>query len=369
MYYIKSFIYYPQKSSDRRSDPDCYQFDVTMLFDNSDHDGQMLLSLDAEPIRLHCQGDTEVIISTAQYESFLATLVNLCVILICLISFALCTRALYRAVLLRQTTVAFFRDTYAGQELSREGRCEFVNFWYVMIIGNDVLLVIGSAMKEQIERSDFTTDRWNVCSVLLGLGNMLVWFGVLRYLGFFKAYNVVILTLKQSAPKIMRFLFAALLIYAGFVFCGWLVLGPYHFKFRSLSVTSECLFAMINGDELFPTFETLATKSLMLWWFCRIYLYSFLCLYIYVVLSLFISVIMDAYDTVKIYHRDGFPLNDLRRFMGPTDLEEFAACDLEQDEHESMADWLRSCWRCGCWRRHEESVGPTGYVSMSASWR
>lgn len=37
--------------------PDCYQFDIEILFDNSDHDGQMLLSLDAEPIRLHCRGD------------------------------------------------------------------------------------------------------------------------------------------------------------------------------------------------------------------------------------------------------------------------------------------------------------------------
>lgn len=321
----------------------------------------MILTLDAEPIRLHCQGDTEVI-SPSQYETILRTLLNSFVIVICLISFALCTRALYRAVLLRKLTVTFFHETYNGQELSFDGRMEFVNFWYVMIICNDILLVIGSAMKEQIESSDFKADGWNVCSVLLGLGNMLVWFGVLRYLGFFKAYNIVILTIKQSAPKITRFLLAAMLIYAGFTFCGWLVLGPYHFKFRSLSVTSECLFAMINGDELFPTFQMMSSKSLMLWWFSRIYLYSFLSLYIYVVLSLFISVIMDAYDTVKKFQRHGFPLNDLRSFMGTTDLKEFADCDNEPDEYESIADYVRSCWGCG--RNRRDSVGPTGYVSM-----
>jgi hypothetical protein len=38
----------------------------------------------------------------------------------------------------------------------------------------------------------------------------------------------------------------------------------------------------------------------MLWWYSRIYLYSFISLYIYVVLSLFISVIMDAYETIKV---------------------------------------------------------------------
>lgn len=36
----------------------------------------------------------------------------------------------------------------------------------------------------------FIGDQWNLCSVLLGTGNLLVWFGVLRYLTFFKTYNV-----------------------------------------------------------------------------------------------------------------------------------------------------------------------------------
>lgn len=39
--------------------PDCYQFNIIILFDNRDHDGQMLLSLDAEPIRLNCKGNIE----------------------------------------------------------------------------------------------------------------------------------------------------------------------------------------------------------------------------------------------------------------------------------------------------------------------
>jgi len=135
-----------------------------------------------------------------------------------------------------------------------------------MIIFNDVLLIIGSALKEQIEGRYLVVDQWDTCSLFLGIGNLLVWFGVLRYLGFFKTYNVVILTLKKAAPKILRFLIAALLIYAGFVFCGWLILGPYHMKFRSLATTSECLFALINGDDMFATFATLSSKATWLWW-------------------------------------------------------------------------------------------------------
>jgi hypothetical protein len=31
---------------------------------------------------------------------------------------------------------------------------------------------------------------YDVCSILLGTATMLVWVGVIRYLGFFKKYNV-----------------------------------------------------------------------------------------------------------------------------------------------------------------------------------
>uniref|UniRef100_A0A1B6DMH1 Uncharacterized protein n=1 Tax=Clastoptera arizonana TaxID=38151 RepID=A0A1B6DMH1_9HEMI len=293
--------------------PDCYLFKIIIMFNNEDMDGQMVLSLDAEPIRLVCNGDVQYI-NNNRIGFILRTILNLSVILICAISFILCSRAIYKAQQLKMETVKFFREAY-NKELSVEGRFEFWNLWYIMIIINDVFLMIGSAMKEEIERKRFTGDQWNTCSLFLGTGNLLVWFGVLRYLGFFKTYNVVILTLKKAFPKVARFLLCAILIYAGFTFCGWLVLGPYHMKFRSLASTSECLFALINGDDMYATFSMMSFKSSMLWWYSRIYLYSFISLYIYVVLSLFISVIMDAYETIKLYYKEGFPKTDVQIFM------------------------------------------------------
>ncbi|XP_058465410.1 mucolipin-3-like [Malaya genurostris] len=346
--------------------PDCYRFDILILFNNQDHDGQMTLRLEAEPTRLVCHGDVEFI-KTSEIEEALRSTLNILVIVICLVSFALCARAIYRAQLLRIITCDYFKQTY-GRDLTAEGKWEFVNMWYIMIVFNDFLLVIGSALKEEIERKHFIADDWNVCSLLLGIGNLLVWFGVLRYLGFFKTYNVVILTLQKAAPKILRFLLCALLIYAGFIFCGWLVLGPYHIKFRSLSTTSECLFALINGDDMFATFTIMPEKSLMLWWFCRLYLYSFTSLYIYVVLSLFISVIMDAYDTIKKYYKDGFPLSDLRQFVGPYHPNDFSAGVFRDDDdldYETISV-LGAIRRIVCfWRPDPLPRGPTGYTSLS----
>ncbi|XP_046434419.1 mucolipin-3-like [Neodiprion fabricii] len=325
--------------------PDCYLFNITIDFDNRDHDGQMLLSLDADPIRLRCKEDATYIMDN-EIEMKLGTLLNMLVIIVCTISLILCSRAICKAQLLKYETVSFFQNTY-GKKLSVEGRLEFLNLWYIMIIINDLLIIMGSAIKEQIERTHYGGDQWNTCSVFLGTGNLLVWFGVLRYLGFFKTYNVVILTLKKAAPKVARFLICAILIYAGFTFCGWLILGPYHLKFRSLATTSECLFALINGDDMFATFSIMSFKSPMLWWYSRIYLYTFISLYIYVVLSLFISVIMDAYDTIKLYYRDGFPKSDLQSFVAIcTDEASSGVYMSENEESENITELFDRFFCC-----------------------
>lgn len=350
--------------------PDCYQFDIVILMDNQDHDGQMQLTLDAEPTRLHCSGNMEFR-SGSRIEAVLRTCLNVLVMLVCGTSFALCTRALYRAQLLRKVTVKFFW-TSLQRPLSTDGQMEFLNIWYIMIIINDVLLMLGSGLKQQIQANNFTANEWNACALLLGIGNLLVWFGLLRYLGFFKTYNVVILTLKRAAPKMSRFLICALIIYAGFMFSGWLILGPYHIKFRSLATTSECLYSLINGDDMFATFSIMDSKSSVIWWFSRVYLYAFISLYIYVVLSLFISVIMDAYDTIKGYYRHGFPVNDLRQFVGPIDPADYqhGAFRVNEEEDEQwlveeapVTDWVGRWWTAIRGRLTGSSSGGEGGVA------
>lgn len=328
--------------------PDCYRFDIEIIFENEDHDGQMTLVLEAEPYKLECKGDQAYITNNKRDQIF-RSILNIFVIIICAASLVLCSRAIYRAQLLKELTVQFFKRHF-DKELSVDGRLEFLNMWYIMIIINDILIIMGSAIKEQIERNQFTNDQWNICSLFLGMGNLLVWFGVLRYLGFFKTYNVVILTLKKATPKIFRFLICALLLYAGFMFCGWLILGPYHMKFRSLATTSECLFSLINGDDMFATFSAMSTKSHMLWVFSRIYLYSFISLYIYVVLSLFISVIMDAYDTIKQCYHLGFPKSDLRQFVGEINVDELSSGLFRTGSSSSLNAIMNSLCCCGGYR-------------------
>jgi mucolipin len=235
--------------------------------------------------------------------------INITVLVVCAASLLLCLRALLRAQLLRHETEDFLRGRH-GWRLTAHERLEFLNLWYVMICINDVLLILASLAQLAIELRLVNGELWDLTSLLLGTGSLLVWFGLLRYLGFFRTYNVLILTMKGAAPNILRFLLCAGLLYAGFALAGWLILGPYHYKFSSLMTTSETLFSLINGDDMFASFDSFPRdKAAAVWVYSRVYLYLFVCLFTYVVLSLFISIIMDTYEIIKHCYERGFPVN------------------------------------------------------------
>lgn len=65
-------------------------------------------------------------------------------------------------------------------------------------------------------------------------------------------------------------------------------------------MVSECLFSLINGDDMFVTFAEMQQNSYLVWLFSQIYLYTFISLFIYMVLSLFIALITGSYETIKV---------------------------------------------------------------------
>ncbi|CAL4126147.1 unnamed protein product, partial [Meganyctiphanes norvegica] len=215
----------------------------------------------------------------------------------------ICFFTIYRISLFRKSSGNLYMLVYS-RSLNMQDLDHFVKKWVRSINICFVLIIIFCFPKTKLSKPTLSSyegylDTWNVCSLLLGLGNLLVWFGCLRYLGFFETYNVLILTMKKSFPNVLRYTICVLMVFAGYCLCGWLVLGPYHLKFRSFSSTMECLYSLINGDDMFATFSSTSGKDPVVWWFSRIYLYTFISLFIYVILSLFIAIIMDAYETIK----------------------------------------------------------------------
>ena len=71
-------------------------------------------------------------------------------------------------------------------------------------------------------------------------------------------------------------------------------------QFRSFSVASECIFSLINGDDMFVTFSYLQQNKGPIWQICQVYLYLFVILHIYVILNLFIAIVLDAYELIQV---------------------------------------------------------------------
>ncbi|AWP10887.1 putative mucolipin-2 isoform 2 [Scophthalmus maximus] len=319
--------------------PDCYLFHVTITFDNQCHSGKVKIFLDTDAQSSTCR-DWKIS-GTAQKNTHYLLIFDGFVILVCLTSAVLCTRSIVLAVRLLQRFSRFFRENY-NRKVCEDDQSEFLNGWYVLVIVSDLLAIIGTILKMEIQAKSLTS--YDVCSIFLGTSTLMVWVGVIRYLGYFQKYNVLILTMKAAFPKVLRFCCCAGMIYLGYTFCGWIVLGPYHEKFEGLSRVAECLFSLVNGDDMFTTFAQLKDKNTLVWLFSRAYLYSFISLFIYMVLSLFIALITDAYETIKNYQRDGFPLTDLQKFLR-------AQKDFPVAEESSQTeDHVRSSVFCCCQR-------------------
>ncbi|XP_032157852.1 mucolipin-2 isoform X2 [Mustela erminea] len=290
--------------------PDCYVFQNTITFDNKAHSGKIKIYFDSEAKIEECKDLN--ISGSIQKNTQYVLVFDAFVIVICLASLILCTRSIVLAFRLRKRFLDFFLEKYKRRVCDAD-QWEFINGWYILVIISDLMTVIGSILKMEIKAKNLTN--YDLCSILLGTSTLFVWVGVIRYLGYFQAYNVLILTMQASLPKVLRFCACAGMIYLGYTFCGWIVLGPYHDKFEDLNTVAECLFSLVNGDDMFATFAQIQQKSILVWLFSRLYLYSFISLFIYMILSLFIALITDSYDTIKKYQQNGFPETDLQEFL------------------------------------------------------
>ncbi|XP_041641269.1 mucolipin-1a isoform X2 [Cheilinus undulatus] len=288
--------------------PDCYTFYIKIVLDNKAHSGKVKIRLENKAFIKECK-DPSI---SGHAESYTRVAFDVAVALVCLLSLLLCGRSIMRGILLQQEFVQFFKDTL-DRKVCWSDRMEFINGWYILLIVSDVLTITGSVIKIGIETKNMSS--YDVCGILLGSSTLLVWVGVIRYLTFFQKYNILIITLRAAFPNVIRFCCCVAVIYLGYCFCGWIVLGPYHVKFRSLSMVSESLFSLINGDDMYVTFSEMQESSTLVWLFSQVYLYTFISLFIYMVLSLFIALITGAYETIKHQTQEPIHITDLHAFI------------------------------------------------------
>ncbi|XP_008314972.1 mucolipin-1-like [Cynoglossus semilaevis] len=288
--------------------PDCYTFYITVVLDNKAHSGKVKIWLENRAVIKECK-DPSI---SGHAENHSRAAFDAIVALVCTVSLLLCGRSILRGIILEQEFVQYFKETL-DRKVCWSDRMEFINGWYILLVISDILTITGTIIKVGIESKNMSS--YDVCGILLGTSTLLVWVGVIRYLTFFQKYNILIITLRAAFPNVIRFCLCVAVIYLGYCFCGWIVLGPYHVKFRSLSMVSECLFSLINGDDMFVTFAGMQESGTLVWLFSQVYLYTFISLFIYMVLSLFIALITGAYETIKHQTQEPIHITDLHAFV------------------------------------------------------
>ncbi|KAM9385769.1 mucolipin-3-like [Pholidichthys leucotaenia] len=308
--------------------PDCYDFTVLITFNNEVHSGRIKVDMENDVDINECK---DWKISGASPRNMQVTVLFDCIVIItCITFFILCTRSVITGFQL-QREYNNHCSTHLGKEVPWSEKLEFVNGWYILIIVSDTLTIVGSILKIEIQTKKIylvfvyfesvwilffqVLSSYDVCIIFLGTGTMFVWIGVIQYLGYFKKYNILILTLRAAFPNVIRFICCAGIIYLSYFFCGWIVIGPYHEKFRTLNTVSECLFSLIKANDMFHTFKDMKQKSILVWLFSRVYLYSYVLLFSYMVLSLLITIITDAYDTIKQQQQSGTSTSELQKFL------------------------------------------------------
>eukprot|EP00069_Balaena_mysticetus_P006184 bmy_18467T0 len=245
----------------RRFIPESYQTVTSfrirqIIFDNKAHSGKIKIYFDSDANIEECKDLN--ISGSIQKNTQYVLVFDAFVIVICLASLILCTRSIVLGLRLRKRFLDFFLEKYKRCVCDAD-QWEFINRWYILVIISDLMTIIGSILKMEIKAKNLTN--YDLCSILLGTSTLFVWVGVIRYLGYFQAYNVLILTMQASLPKVLRFCACAGMIYLGYTFCGWIVLGPYHDKVCSLILPSahealetlKCGFPALTFIPLFSS--------------------------------------------------------------------------------------------------------------------
>eukprot|EP01114_Cavostelium_apophysatum_P015895 TRINITY_DN4424_c0_g1_i1.p1 TRINITY_DN4424_c0_g1~~TRINITY_DN4424_c0_g1_i1.p1 ORF type:complete len:661 (+),score=155.67 TRINITY_DN4424_c0_g1_i1:60-2042(+) len=194
-----------------------------------------------------------------------------------------------------QTSVTLWKD------LPLSVRLQFFDLWHILIIvGNSCLLY--SSIVGIIQDYGYATE--DVSMFVFGTGAMLSCISITKYLEFDEKFYVLIHTMRTCFGNIARFIISLAPIFFGYALFGVIVFSDFDDSFVDFGTTTVTLFALLNGDNLYPSFVQLA-ENYPYPFIARIYLFSFITLFITAVLNVFIFIIQDAYNVAKNWSRTG----------------------------------------------------------------
>lgn len=182
------------------------------------------------------------------------------------------------------------------EDLTFNDKIKLFSYWSLVSIISNFLQLFGSLTNIISVYNFLSIDRSSgSIELLIGLGCMSAWVGIIRYMETSEEYSILGRTLLLSMPNVIKTLISTLPVLMGYTFLGVALFWKSN-RFSSATGCLTTLYALMFGDMVYDTFYDL---SLTHFFYSQIYLYSFVFFSICVINSLFISVIEDAYVTAK----------------------------------------------------------------------
>jgi hypothetical protein len=178
--------------------------------------------------------------------------------------------------------------TEAFEGLTWKDRLMIFNLWFlVSTVGNLFGLIYSSRIiffQDDIMASSFL-------KASLGMACVMYWFALIQYLEFFPRYYIMISMLKLSVPRVSQFLLGVLPIFFGYALLGMVCFGDVTDRFGNITETLRSLFAVVNGDIIYDTFDSIEFAGFG----GQLYLYLYILIFTYVVLMTIIAIVEEAF--------------------------------------------------------------------------
>ncbi|XP_052815649.1 mucolipin-3-like isoform X2 [Mya arenaria] len=280
----------------------CFAIAINVSFEDNDHNGQVCIDMQTNTIPINC-GKMNLTVPENEHlcPKLKQTLLNTCLVF----TFAtVAVDSIYFVISL--AVLVFLRAFWAqrnGFELTKLSY--LFKFWLIFCVTGDVFILIGTldlkyAMNDH--RETVALPSYDELAFHIGMGCLLGWISILRFLKINIKFSLLFHTLYYSFWNVFAFIVCAGVLFVGFFACAYVSLGVYHVKFASQESSAETLFSLINGDDVYNTFasldDRLAGDQKTVKLHRNIIVYSFVILFTIIMLNLIIALFNSAYENV-----------------------------------------------------------------------
>ena len=145
-------------------------------------------------------------------------------------------------------------------DLTFYDKVKLFSIWSIFTIISNVMQLFGSLQNiisvYNIFEADPNNPPGNGVEVLVGVGCMAAWIGLIRYMETSKHYSILAKTLNEWMPTILKTLISALPILMGYTFLGLALFWKSN-RFSSATGCLTTLYSLMFGDMVYDTFHDL----------------------------------------------------------------------------------------------------------------